>query len=181
MSKILIVYGTRYGATGEIAERIQNVLVDKGHDVHGLNLEQTKSKKWPSPENYNGIIVGSSIKMGMWKKEPKKFVKKNSEAIKNKKAGIFVTCGLAADPEEIPKAKIDYIEKILNKYEFSVDVYDAFGGVYDLTENSSLGKLNQKIIKMVAAEDPNIKLGELNDFRNWAQIESFAEEFDKLL
>lgn len=181
MSKILIAFSTRFGTTAEISERIKSILKDKGHEVENINLTEIKSRNWPKPEEYDGILVGTSIKMGMWKKESKKFLKKHSDIIRTKKTGIFVTCGLAAEKDKIPKAKRDYIEKITKKYDLPIDLQDAFGGVYDLSENTSMGKINQKIMKMVAAEDPNIELGICNDFRDWAQIESFAEEFDKLI
>jgi len=76
--RVLISYGSRYGSTEEIANKISGHLKD-------LNIESTvidvkKERKWPTLEEYDGIIVGSGIKISKWMNEPK--TPKNSK-IKN--------------------------------------------------------------------------------------------------
>ena len=77
--KVLIVYDTRYGATEITSRDISDVLEEKGVDVDLINLKPLKMVQWPDPEQYNGIIVGSSVAMFRWKKKPKKFLSKNKK------------------------------------------------------------------------------------------------------
>jgi len=86
--RVLISYGSRYGSTEEIANKISGHLKD-------LNIESTvidvkKERKWPTLEEYDGIIVGSGIKISKWMNEPRKFLEKNSQELKNKKLAVYI-------------------------------------------------------------------------------------------
>lgn len=77
MSKrVLISYGSRYGSTEEISQEIAKTLKEKGLEVKLLDLRKVKSKDWFSPEDFDGILVGSGIRMCKWLNEPQEFLKK---------------------------------------------------------------------------------------------------------
>ena len=97
---VLIAYGTRFGSTEEVATEIAETLEKKGLTTHLLNLKKIKEKDWPSIQSFKGIIVGSSIKMGRWMKEPEDFLKKHVDVLNqsNIVLGIFVSSGFAAIP-----------------------------------------------------------------------------------
>lgn len=61
---VLIVYGSRYGSTEEISQEIANVLENKGIETQLIDLKKMKSKDWPSLESFDGVLVGSGIKIG---------------------------------------------------------------------------------------------------------------------
>ncbi|MHA2500342.1 MAG: hypothetical protein ACXAEL_12305, partial [Candidatus Hodarchaeales archaeon] len=56
-------------------------------------------------------------------------------------------------------------------------LYDAFGGVFDLSETTELSWINRKMVKMAAKDDPNIELNKRNDLRDWDQINKFIDSF----
>ena len=60
MTKALIVYGTRYGATASTSEDIAEVLRQEGLDVNVVNLKDDKVK---DITNYGLVIVGSGIQI----------------------------------------------------------------------------------------------------------------------
>ncbi len=186
--KVLIAYGTRYGSTEEISQKIAEILENKGLEVQLVDLKKTKSKEWPSLENFDGVLVGSSIKIFKWMNEPQEFLKKHKVEIQKrvKILGLFVSCGTASVPENCEKAKNDYLEKVMAKIGIEADIYDAFGGVYDFSESSRMGSLDKRMLKMglkEMAKDSGIKYDEKgrNDFRDWDQIRSFAEKFAELM
>ncbi len=181
MKKVLIVYGTRYGSTEEISQYIADILEKDGFNTTLLNLKGLDPKKNPTLTEYDGILIGSGIKIGMWTKDAKKFLEINKEFLKKSKIGVFVSSGDAGNSEKISKAREDYIEKILAEKEITANIYDAFGGVIDLSKSSRIGYLAKKMIKMVAKNDPNIKIDERNDFRDWDQIKNFAEKYAELV
>ena len=73
MTKALIVYGTRYGATEMTSEEIADVFRKEGLDVKVVNL---KDEKADDISDYELVVVGSGIQIGKWTKEPEKFLKK---------------------------------------------------------------------------------------------------------
>jgi len=183
MKKVLIVYGTRYGSTKEVSNKVVDILKEKGIDSSAINFKDVITENQPTLEEYDGIIIGSGIKVGQWTKETKKFIENNLEFFKNSNVvlGVFVSSGLATNPEKIVELKKTYIEDVLNQYEITADLYDVFGGVLDLSKDSNIGFLGKKMIKMVSKEDPRIKPNQRNDLRDWNQIKQFIENYANLL
>ena len=57
-------------------------------------------------------------------------------------------------------------------------IYDAFGGVYDLSKTSNLNWLNKKMLSTAAKEDPDMIVpNERMDYRDWDQIDTFLVNF----
>ncbi|MGD2248251.1 MAG: flavodoxin domain-containing protein [Candidatus Methanofastidiosia archaeon] len=182
--KVLIAYGSRFGCTKEVSQKIGNILKDQGIEPEIVNLRKTKSKNWPKLDQFDGVLIGSGIKIGRWTKEPKSFMKKNKDVLNSTKVGMFVCSGAAAVDKN--HAQKEYLEKVMNEVGVKAQVYDAFGGVMDLSEDSPLGFLDKKMLKTGAKEmtkDSGIEIkdGEKTDFRDWDQITKFAQEFARLV
>ena len=151
-----------------------------------MDLGKAKSKIWPVLDDYNGFIIGTSMKMNAWVKHVKSFLDKNKEQLQNKdkKLGMF-TCGSLAITEQ-NKAKEDILDRLMNDYELEADVYNAFKGVLDLSEDSNIGKIGKTMLRLGAKEqfketDIQIDINGRNDFRDWDEIRSFASEFAEIL
>ncbi|MFX1600782.1 MAG: flavodoxin domain-containing protein [Promethearchaeota archaeon] len=179
MKKIAILYGSRYGSTEDVAVKIGEILKGSGIDISVYDLKEILNDKQFNLNDYNGILLGTGIYAGQWAKSAKKFLKNYSEKVKkrNQPCGIFILCGEGSDPSKIPQLKKRHIEDKLNKYGIKSQLIDVFGGVLDLSEETRMGKFEQKIIKMINKKDPNIKPGQKNDFRDWQQIEKFASSW----
>jgi menaquinone-dependent protoporphyrinogen IX oxidase len=87
MSKTLIVYGTRFGATEKSSEVMSKVLKEKyNHEVDVFKLSsQTENIDL---SKYDNVIIGSSVAMFSWTRRPKKFLKNN---FTGKKVFVFVS------------------------------------------------------------------------------------------
>ena len=151
-----------------------------------------KCKNPPSPREYNGVIIASGMKINKWTKEPKKYIKRYSDMLKdkNKIFGMFV-CSLLA-VQDYEKAKEDYLQKTLEEYDIPNDnnhiIYDAFGGVMDFSKESNLGFLDKKALQMAAMGMEKESEGSFqynrngkNDFRDWEKIEEFTTNFNNML
>lgn len=174
--KVLIVYGTRFGATKGIAERMTEWLHDNNIDSDIINV---RKDPWPELSHYRGLIVGSGIKIGQWTKEIKNFIKKKKEEI-NAFGGpkvFFVSSGYAAIPERYQEIKEEYCKKALDGLGVMVDNYEAFGGVMDVSPDSPVGWLNKRILKIAGKESPKFDPKGVNDYRDWNKIEEFTKEF----
>jgi menaquinone-dependent protoporphyrinogen IX oxidase len=135
MNKTLIVYGTRKGTTTETVSIIADVLrSDFNHEVECCESSQLRSYKRRLNE-YNTIIIGSSIVSGRWKSSILSFARK--DLFKDKKVALFVTAGGTLNkvqkygitkPEAVNEAIQHYIDKYLNKFKFTPISKGAFGG-----------------------------------------------------
>lgn len=182
IKKILLAYGTRFGSTKEVSEELATLFEKVGFDSCLVNLKKTLREQWPSPKEFGGILVGSSIKKGQWMKEPKLFLEKNKEYLSDEiLLGIFISSGFAADPDKRPKIKKEYIETVLNELDIQANMYDAFGGVIDLSKSSKMSWLDKKIMEKISKNDPAIKENKRNDLRDWNRIRAFGEKFVQLV
>ena len=117
MSKTLIAYGTRYGATAKSSEVIAKVLKEKfNHEVDVVDL---KKKKEIDLSNYDNIVVGSSIAKFSWTGDAKKFLKND---FSGKKLFIFITSAAITYPalergdmEKYEKWKNRFLDRVVKK------------------------------------------------------------------
>ncbi len=87
MSKTLIVFGTRYGATAKSAEVIAKVLKEKfSHEVKVIKLSSQSEDI--AFTDFDNIIVGSSVAMFSWTKRAKQFLKRD---FTGKKLFVFIS------------------------------------------------------------------------------------------
>ena len=139
----------------------------------------------PQLKGYDGILIGTGIKIGMWTKPIKKLVKSHTKELNNRdyKLGLFISCGTASKKESILEAIDKYITKKVEKFGLTLDLYDAFGPAYDLREESKLGKMSRLGIADALKNEEKIDPVEkkLYDFRDWEQIQKFIDDFESLL
>lgn len=178
IKKVLIAYGTRYGSTEEISSKIAEIMSNKGLDTTVINV---KKNEWPILDEFDAIVIGSSIKMGKWTKEAKNFLKKNVKTLKEKPfLAVFASCGDASYPDKYQAAKEKYVQKIITEIGLDLDkvMYEAFGGLFDMSSTSKMGWMNKKFMNMAAKDDEsaNLNMNEYNDLRDWVQIEKFAQD-----
>ncbi len=140
MAEVLIVYGTRYGATANTSEVIAESLRQEGLEVRVVDA---KKEKVQSISEFDLIIVGSGIQMGKWTSEPEDFIKKHQKELTTKKVALFVSCG-GANPlsegeqktKEMDNAKQKYLEDKALEYNVTPVALGFFGGCYDFNKMS---------------------------------------------
>jgi menaquinone-dependent protoporphyrinogen IX oxidase len=135
MNKTLIVYGTRKGTTTDTVQTIAEVLrSDYNHEVDICESSQLRVYKKRLNE-FNNIIIGSSIVSGWWKDRVLSFAK--NDFFEGKHDAVFVTAGGTLNKvqkygltksEAIDEAIQKYIDKYLMKFKFNPISKAAFGG-----------------------------------------------------
>lgn len=83
-TQVLVAYASKYGATKEIAEKIGEALRQAGlrADVLQANLVKDLTP-------YKGVVLGSAVYIGMWRKEAKAFLKSNEKALTGRPVWLF--------------------------------------------------------------------------------------------
>lgn len=178
--KILIAYGTRYGATTGTAEEISKVLQEEGFEVKLVNLKEEKVK---DISEYEVIIVGSGMKMHMWTSSAKSFLKKFSKELAKKKVALFVSSGALAlmeykgEHDEIKIITKKYLEDKASNYNLNPISMTMFGGLWDYNQ---MGKIYSKFLddEKENFEPAGIKETKpgVFDSRNWDEIRNWAKE-----
>ncbi len=184
-TKILIAYGTRYGATTSTTEEISKVLQGEGFEVKVVNLKNEKVK---DISKFELVIIGSGMKMDMWTSKAKAFLNKFCGELKKKKVAIFVSSGARAlmkykgEHDEINRITKKYLENKASKYDLNPISMTMFGGIWDYNQ---IGKIYRKFIN---AEKENFipagfKVTEpgVYDSRNWDEIRKWAKELARTI
>jgi menaquinone-dependent protoporphyrinogen oxidase len=166
-NKVLIIYASRAGSTGEVAKVIGQTLSDAGASVDVRSVSDENDLG-----NYKAVIVGSAIRMGRWLPEAVNFVKKNRDELSRMPAAYFVVCSTMKDdtPENRKKvlAYLDPVRRAVPNIE-PVDT-GLFAGVVDF---SKLSFMDKSMLKMKGASE--------GDFRNWAAIKKWATDIAPML
>jgi menaquinone-dependent protoporphyrinogen oxidase len=179
LKQALIVYGTRYGATESTSEEIAKVLRAEGQEVKVVNAKKEKVKDVSA---YDLIIVGSGMQMGKWTGEPEKFLDQFQKELAAKKLAVFVSSAAQALNEyekksvEIEKARKQYLEAVVAKYDLHPVSMVILGGVWDFNKMNFLFKrtLSGFKPKIEAAGFKEVQPG-LYDTRDWPAIRAWAK------
>ena len=180
--RVLIAYGSRWGSTEEIAGRLAGFLGEEGVEADLLDVK--KDRRWPSLEGYDGVMVGSSVKVTKWMREPLQFLRRKADELRGKKVALFVSCmSMLADPDH---ARTDLLEKVAESAGVEAVLMEAFGPVIDMGPGSRMGFLDKKIAQSVMlglSKDKGLEFDAdgRNDLRDWERVKGFAHRFAESL
>jgi menaquinone-dependent protoporphyrinogen oxidase len=159
--RILIAYASKTGSTAEVAEKIGQILRDSGAEVDVRSLKNVSDVK-----NYDGIIIGSAIRMFKLLPETIKFSKRFSRSLENIPVAYFIVClAMKNENEENRQLAEGYLKPL---YEIKQPIMTGlFAGKIDY---SKLPFLLGKIL-----QSGKMKIEE-GDFRNWELITEWAKK-----
>ena len=105
--KILIAYTSKNGTTAKCAR----MLADKLEVSHEVRVSDMNKEDTVSPEGFDVVVLGSSVRMGAVSKKLKKYIKANVDMLNAKMCAVFLCCGFPDEFEEyvstqIPKALV---------------------------------------------------------------------------
>ena len=158
--KVLVTYGTKYGATAEIAERIGEVLRQAG-----LQTDVLPADRVGDLSGYGAVVLGSGVYIGQWRKEAAKFLKANEAVLAEKPVWLFSSGPTGeGDPVELVQGwrfpgGLQPVADRIGPRDMAI-----FHGSLDA---SKLNFLERWMIKNVKAP--------AGDFRDWEAIEAWAE------
>lgn len=135
--KTLIIYASKTETTKKCA----NLLKEKLNDVDISNIKSLNI----DINNYDLIIIGSPIRMGLIDKNIKKFLINNLDILKSKKAAYFICCGFKEN--YLKYFEQNFPQELL----YMALIYDTFGGELDLEKQKGFDKF---IVKMVSKNNP---------------------------
>lgn len=87
MTKILVTYASRFGASAGVAEAIGKTLTERGAQVDVLPMRDVKDLSI-----YQAVVAGSAINGGAWLPEALQFVQAHQAELKRKPFAAFQVC-----------------------------------------------------------------------------------------
>jgi len=151
--KTIILYATKYGATAEVAR----LIAEKFDDALIHDLKQADV---PTIDDFDCVIIGSAVYAGSFRNEAKTYINKNTEALCNKRLGLFV-CGMSPD-ESGAAIKANVPDKVL---EASIAVCST-GGMFDPEKANFFERLIMKLITKQSGVVNTINNENITEFTN---------------
>lgn len=156
---VLVVYGSKYGATAGIAEKIGEVLRD-----NGLQADVMRAARSIDLAPYNAVVLGSGVYAGSWRKEAASFLRANKTELAKRQVWLF-SSGPTDEGEAEELLKGWRFPKSLQPIADNIHPRDikVFKGALD---PEKMGFFTRWILKK--AKVPT------GDFRDWDNIISWA-------
>jgi len=165
-NNILVAYGSKYGATAEIAKKIGDILKQNGFNVEVLSADQVKN-----PGQYKAFIIGSAVYIGQWRKEASNFIKTNEKILSQNPVWIFSSG---------PTGEGDAVE-LMQGWVYPPSLKTTFENIKPRGITAFHGSIDSKkmnFLEKLAIKNVKAKLG---DFRDWNGIESWASSIAETL
>jgi menaquinone-dependent protoporphyrinogen oxidase len=168
---VLVGYASAHGSTQQVAERIAERLRSRGVGVEALPLDQVRHT-----DRYDAVVLGSAIHDQAWLPQARQFVQRNAPQLAAQPVWLFsvgmpgalaqALRGLAA--REGPKILADLTAGLSD--DIKPRDHRLFSGVVRAEHLPKVGRLFFRALG-----------GRYGDFRNWQEIDTWAEDIARAL
>lgn len=155
---VLVAYGSKHGSTAEIAERIGARL-----RLAGLQADVFDVSEQPDPAAYDAVVLGSAVYVGSWRREAAAFAREHSQVLATRPLWMFSSGPLAEASLEEPKPVAEL------RAELQPRDHRVFMGALAREKLS----LPERVV--IAAVGSQVKEPLAGDFREWGEIEAWAD------
>lgn len=173
MSNILAVYGSAYGQTFKIIQRIAGRLSAAGHQVTiwkgDLIPDEVRA------DQFDGFLVGASVLRGRHQQYVEEFVRTNVTALNSSPSAFISVCGAAAPGyAEGPALALNYVAQFLGRTGWHPSMARPFAGALAYTR---YGWLTRWLMKMISKHTGRpTDTSRDYEFTDWAEVDSLASE-----
>ena len=136
--KTAVIYASKHGTTAKVA----NAIADKLRGTTDVKLFSLKENPNPNINEFDRIILGSSIYVGQSAKAMKTFCKNNESVLGQKRLGLFI-CGMHPNKEEQEKELKEAYPEILQKSAMEIQF---LGGEFLFEEMNFFERLIARMI-----------------------------------
>jgi menaquinone-dependent protoporphyrinogen oxidase len=172
--RILIVYGTNYGQTAKIADRIRTVLAGDDFDVTLSSADDLDPAI--DLEMFQGVMVGGSVIRGKHQRSISRFIARHLSTMNRIPSAFFSVSGSASSAE--PRGQSDArraMEAFLTATGWQPDKMTTLAGAMAFTKYSPLMRWVMKRISR--ASGGPVDTSRDHEFTDWSHVEEFARAF----
>lgn len=158
---VLVVVGSKHGATCEIGAAIAEQLNTAGHHSTAADAENPPGDL----SAYDAYVIGSAIYMGHWTKDIRRFVDDHTTALASKPVWLFSSGPLGDTSGPKPDQQMEEFTAVLKPVGHTI-----FGGALD---KSDLNIVERATMRAVHAP--------YGDYRPWHEISAWTDEIIEAL
>ena len=177
-NRILLLYGTRYGQTAKIAERLRSRLWAEGFDVMLANADEISLNA--DPVGFAGVLIGASVIRGKHQRSVRRFVTRNRAYLNDHPSAFFSVSASAAGHD--PRSRADaarVLESFLLVCGWRPALTASIAGTIAYTKYPLVLRWIMKmIIRQAGGPTDTSRDHELTD---WQQVDEFAAAFAERL
>lgn len=174
MGSFLALYGTGEGQTAKVADRIVEVLLERGHDATAVPAVETPPDL--TLEEFDAVLVGASIHVGRHQSAVREFVNTNHDDLGTQPSAFFQLSLSSATSDETRQAEAaGYVEAFLEETGWHPDRIGLFGGALRYSKYGFLKRLMMKRIAAEATGDTDASHD--YEYTDWYEVDSFAADF----
>lgn len=171
---ILILYATLEGQTEKVAERMAQVLRNKGYQVTNQSAEHLPDDF--DLDSFEAAILGGSIHMGHHPKFLKQFVSQHLDWLNNNTSALFTVC--MAINSQMAKSRREaqtYEAQFLKETHWQPALSTIFAGAVKYTQYNIITRF---IMKMISKrEGGSTDTSHDHEYTDWDAVARFAEQF----
>lgn len=93
--RVLVVYASKHGSTGEVAQWIGQEL-----RAAGIDVEARPAGAVGSVTGFDAVVLGSAVYMGRWRREARQFVRRHARNLRHRAVWLFSTGPLDHSAEQ---------------------------------------------------------------------------------
>lgn len=165
---VLVVYGSRYGATREIAERIAETLRSCGQKV---DVEEGAPAVDAKP--YDAFVIGSAAYQGSWLTGPVEFVMRHVDLLADRPVWLFSSGPLGTDATDDRGRDLLEMTRPRQFTEFEEALAPRGMRVfYGALDPERLHFLDRMVRRLPTGR----RLLPAGDFRDWRAVDAWARE-----
>jgi menaquinone-dependent protoporphyrinogen oxidase len=167
--KVLIAYASRHGATRGIAEKIADTL-----RRHELDVSLQPVDAAADVATYDAFVIGAAAYYNRWMKEAARFVRDHRDLLADRPVWLFSSGPVGTDLVDDKGRNVLEAAEPKEFEEFVALIGPradrVFFGAYD--PDNPPTDLAERVVRMLPAIKKLLPTG---DFRDWAEIEAWAE------
>lgn len=164
MSSVLVAYATHYGSTREVAEKVAEILAERGIETNVRAAHEVDSL-----DEYSAVVLGGALYFFRLHKDARRFLSRHRKALMDRPVAVF-GMGPFNDTEEEFAGARKHLDRALSKKPWLSPVaVEVFGGRFDPTGLRFPHK------------NPAMKKIPPADIRDWEAIRAWAETLPQAL
>jgi len=165
---------SEYGHTRRICERIGSALNGAGHEFEIAAIQEDRG-----PADYDGVLIGASIRHGKHDPSVLEYVLKHRPQLEQKPSAFLSVSLIARKPTRNTPETNPYVKAFIARSPWKPRLVGVFGGELDYARYGLFNRYAIRLIMKInrGPTDLDTKVA----FTNWDEVDRFAGHFIALL